>query len=356
MGKPRTRILLAALRSAGAEVVVIHHDVWQGVEDKAQLRPRQRFLRYARSLGAYPGLLLRFLLAKRPDAILLAYPAPIDVLVIWPLARLRGVPVLMDMFISVYDTAVVDRAMSQARSLKARVLWSLEWLACRAADRTIIDTEAHARYIEELYYLPRETVGSVPVGVEPNQFRAQPPAPSADRPRILFYGQLIPLHGIGTVLEAALSSLGRAYDWTIIGSGQDQDRVASALGTEPPSHVTWIKWVPYPQLTDWIAKSDICLGIFGTSRKAESVVPNKVYQSVSCERHVVTRASPAMDELLAGGDEGVTLVEAGSSEALLDGIEAALRKGCPQPSVGLLGRFSTETIGSRLFGYLKALK
>lgn len=355
-GKPRNRILLSALRSAGADVAEIHYDLWKGIEDKSRLTASHRFLRYARWIAAYPRLLLRFMTAQKPDALVLAYPAQVDVLVIWLAAKLRGVPILMDLFISIYDTTVVDRELAQPRSLKARLLWWLEWLACRAADRVITDTGPHARYIEELFRLPPGAVGSVPVGVEAEHFQPQPPARPGARPRILFYGQLIPLHGIGTVVEAALSSRGKAFDWIIIGSGQETPKLASALGKEPPSHVRWIDWAPYPELNDWIRRSDICLGIFGKSRKAASVVPNKVYQSLSCGRHVVTRASPALDELLSGNDKGITLVEAESSEALLDGIEAAVREGCPPPSPALVGEFSSERIGSRLIHYLEGLR
>ncbi len=355
-GKPRNRILPDALRAAGAEVSEIHHDLWQGIEDKSQLRASQRALRYIRALAAYPVLLLRFMTAPRPDAIYLAYPAPIDALVIWPAARLRGVPILLDLFLSIYDTTIVDRVLAKPGSLKARLLWGIEWLACRAADRVILDTGPHARYIEELFHLPAGTVGNVPVGVEADRFPRHPPARPGTRPRILFYGQLIPLQGIDTVLKAALSSRGEAFDWVIIGSGQDSEKLTSALGDKGPSHMTWIDWVPYSELNAWIGRSDICLGVFGRSRKAGSVVPNKAYQCLSSGRHVVTRASPAMDELLSGTEPGITLVEAGSSEALLDGIEAAIHQGCPPPSPALLDRFSSETIGTRLIDYLRALR
>ena len=355
-GKPRNRILLAALRCAGSQVAEMHHDLWRDVEDKSQLGAAQRALRYLRLLAAYPVLLWRFLAAPKPDAILLGYPAQVDALVLWPAARLRGVPVLMDLFISLYDTTVVDRALARPGSLKARLLWALDWLACRAADKVVIDTEAHARYIEELLRLAPGSVGSVPVGVEEGHFLARPPTTPGARPRILFYGQLIPLHGIDTVLEAASSSRGERYDWVIIGSGQDAGKVRSALGTQPPGHITCIDWAPYAELNQWIARSDICLGIFGGSRKAASVVPNKVYQALACGRHVVTRASRALDELVTVGEEGITLVEAGSSTALLDGIEAAVRRGCPPPSSALLDAFSSEKIGARLMEYLRALQ
>jgi glycosyltransferase involved in cell wall biosynthesis len=355
-GKPRNPIMLGALRATGAEVVEIHHNLWSGIKDKSQLGGVQRALRYARWLAAYPVLLARFLTTPKPDAIMLGYPAQLDVLIIWLVARLRGVPILMDLFISIYDTAVVDRRMMPPESLKARMLWALEWLGCRAADRVIIDTQAHARYVEELFRLPENSVGSVPVGVEEGHFQRQGPAQCGHRPQLLFYGQLIPLHGIETVLTAALSDRGKEYDWVIIGSGQDAAKVKSALGEKTPGHVTWIDWAPYDELTRWIARSDICLGIFGGSRKAASVVPNKVYQALSCGRHVVTRASPAMAELVPGTEPGITLVEADSSDALLDGIEAAARNGCPPPSLALVNRFSSKRIGAKLLGHFEALR
>ena len=353
-GKPRNRILLAGLESAGAEVTHIHSDVWAGVDDKSQLRGSAKLLRYMKWVAAYPWLLARFLMAPRPDAILLTYPAQIDALMIWPAARLRGVPVLMDLFISLYDTAINDRRLSSPGALKARLLWRLERLALRSVDKVIVDTAAHARYVEELFGLPANSIGNVPVGVEAREFPCQPPPSPSSRPRILFYGQLIPLHGIETALDAAMSAKGEAYDWTIIGSGQDQPKLAARLGQHPPKHIRWIPWVPYAELTDWIAGSDICLGIFGGSRKAASVIPNKVYQALSSGRHVVTRASPAMLEL--GSDPGITLVEAESPLALLDGIERALADGCPAPSPALIDGFSSKGIGSTLAGYLDELR
>lgn len=353
-GKPRNRILLAALKSAGVEVTEIHQDVWAGIEDKSQLRGPDKMRRYVRWIAAYPRLLLKFLAGPAPDAIVLTYPAQVDALVIWPAARMRNVPILMDLFISLYDTSVVDRQLARPGSLKARLLWLLEWLAIRAADRTIVDTAAHARYIEELFRLPEGSIGNVPVGAEIGDFPQLPQSSANGRPQILFYGQLIPLHGIETVLEAAISARGMAFDWTIVGSGQDAPKVAAMLGESAPSHIRWLSWVPYAELTGWIAKSQICLGIFGGSRKSASVIPNKVYQALASGRHVVTRKSPAMNELPA--DPGLTLVEPESADALLDGIETALRTGCSAPSRELVESFSLAKIGSSLASTIDDLR
>ncbi|GAA4709241.1 glycosyltransferase [Sphingomonas lutea] len=352
--KPRNRILLDALRDADFELQEVHADVWAGVADKSRLGRAARLARYLRLVLVYPKLLIQFLLAPRPDALVVGYPAQLDVSMLWPAAKLRRVPILMDLFISIYDTTVHDRALTRPGSLKARLLWGMEWLACRAADRVIIDTAAHARYVEELFDLPAGSVGHVAVGAEIAKFERLPRRAKAGRPRLLFYGQLIPLHGIETILAAACSDRGQAFDWTIIGDGQDASKVAAALGPSGPRHVHWIKWVPYAELPHWIAQSDICLGIFGTSRKAASVVPNKVFQCLASGRHVVTRASLALAELPA--DAGLTMVEPGSPDRLLDGIEAALAAGCPEPSSHLVNHFSADRLGSQMIRYLEGLQ
>ena len=61
-----------------------------------------------------------------------------------------------------------------------------------------------------------------------------------------------------------------------------------------------------------------------------------------------------MAELAA--DPGITLVEPESAGALLDGIDRALREGCPAPSDALVESFSFHEIGSVLAGYIDDLR
>ena len=71
---------------------------------------------------------------------------------------------------------------------------------------------------------------------------------------------------------------------------------------------------------EWMKRADVCLGIFGTSGKAASVIPNKVFQIVASGRPLVTRDSPAIRELLAYGPPCVNLVTPGNALALADAI------------------------------------
>ncbi len=321
LGKPRSRILLRGLRAADIEVVEVHTDVWGGVEDKGHIAGIGRKLRLlGRWLAAYPGLVWRYLRTPRHDAVLIGYMGHLDVLVLWPFARVRGVPVVWDAFLSLYDTVVDDRRIIRRGNPLAWLLFAWEWLACRAARRVVLDTEAHAAYFAKRYRLPARKVARVMVGVEPEAFGAVEAGADSDNPlTVLFYGQFSPLHGIETIVRAAQSAHGEAIRWVLIGTGREAARVRARLA-EAPAQVEWIEWVVYEELRAQIARADICLGIFGDTGKASRVIPNKVFQILSAGAPLITRDSPAIRELLAPDTPGVWLVPPADPEALLEAV------------------------------------
>lgn len=349
LSKPRTRILRDGLLEIGVEVTEIHADVWSCDQDKSQLSHGQMILRLLQLIMAYPLLIIRYLRTPPHDLVIVPYLGQFDVIVLWPLAKLRGSPVILDMFLSLYDTVVNDRKSLRPASGIARCLKAVEWLSCRAADRVFLDTQTHARRIAALFNLAPEKVDAVPVGAEPGAFAHVKPRRVHDgKTRVLFYGQLIPLHGVQTILHAALSDQGKAYHWHIIGSGQEQALVAEALEGTNASNVTWDPWVPYSELARAIEASDICLGIFGTSDKAASVVPNKVYQSLFAQRPVITRDSPAMREVFTASDPGLRLVPAAAPQAIITAIAALETEGFPTLDTNLLASAQPATIAESL--------
>lgn len=325
VGKPRVRIMLAALRQAGFDVTCVHDDIWSGVEDKSQLSGFwSRFRMVLRLLWAYPLLVLRFLRAPAHDVVIVPYMGQFDVVLLWPFARLRGQPVIWDAFLSLYDTVARDRAMVSGKGFAGRLLYRWEWLACRAADRVVLDTAAHARMFAQVFDLPANRLADAFVGCEDGFFNDAPAGgvPVGGRPQLLFYGQFIPLHGIETIVAAALSDRGRAFDWHLVGSGQDAPRIDAMLAEADCPHIRRTAWIGYAGLAEEIARADICLGIFGQSEKAAQVIPNKVFQIIASGRPLVTRESAAMREIVAGDMPGTRLVAAGEPDALLDGVES----------------------------------
>lgn len=348
-GKPRTRLLIEAIRSSGASVTEIHAPIWEGAEDKSVLRFSQATGRIMRVLAAYPSLVWRFLRGPRPDAVVIPYPGHLDVLVFKPFAWLRRTPIVWDAFLSAYDTIVDDRVMISPRHPLAFGLKAWEWLACRAANRVVLDTQAQADYFRTSYSLAAAKTASVPVGSEEAAFPVLAGREMTGRASVLFYGQFIPLHGIETIVEAAKLSRDLPIDWQIIGTGQMADEIRDMLKDDHPSALKWEDWVPYTQLSERIAAADVCLGVFGESAKAGRVIPNKVFQILSAGRPLVTRDGAGIRELVGSGSEAVELVAPNDPAALLAAVKRLLDAAPYPPDLHsqLRKRFSPELLAIR---------
>ncbi len=323
-GKPRIRILRDAIEASGAKLEQVHANVWGAVEDKSQIRGLLAPLTiFWRMLLAYPTLLWRLCKAPRPDIILVSYPGLLDAVLAAVIGRWRAIPVCLDVFISIYDTVVLDRGLLRPASLAARALFLIERFCLDRAQVLFMDTATHARRMEALFGYPRFRMSHVWVGAEADRFPAEPSNPRIPGSplKVLFYGQFIPLHGIATIVNAARLLQDSEVDWVIIGKGQESQRVDAMLDAVPLPRVKRLPWVDYRQLIDHMRDADVCLGIFGTSDKAASVIPNKIYQIIAGARPFITRDSEAIRELITPAPDAV-LVPAGDPQALARSILA----------------------------------
>ena len=328
-GKPRVRILLKGLSEAGYTLIEYHSSPWDGIEDKSQIQGFFNKFRIAIDwLSRYPWLLFRYYFAPKHTFVLLPYLSHLDVLMLWPFAKLRGAKIIWDVFVPLYSTVIEDRQLVAKGSKAARLIYAVEWLSTRAADVLFLDTKAHAEHFSRLYNLPKASVGSVMVGVEPEHFsplsHSELVTNQENEPlvKVLFYGQFIPLQGVDTIFEAARQSQGSRLRWTIIGNGQTASRWKEELARSPIENLSWLEWVDYNALIEQIERADVGLGIFGSTEKSDLVVPNKVYQMLASGKPVITRRSQAMEALLADQDLNLILVDEDDPQALLDAIQA----------------------------------
>ncbi len=326
LGKPRVRILIRGLRDNGIEVRECHRDVWHQIEDKSQVAGWAARLRIGwRWVSAYPGLLVRYWRLPAHDAVVVCYLGHLDVLLLWPLAKLRGVPIIWDAYLSLYNTVAEDRGLAPHGSLLSSLLFAWDWVACRAAATIVIDTAAHARYFIETFGISPRKIHRVFVGTEPEAFYLAPTGlvrPDAKGSfTLLFYGQFIPLHGIETIILAAKLTEPQGLSWQLIGTGQQADLIRSLIAALEPSNLHWETWVPYPNLVHRIHAADTCLGIFGTTGKAQRVIPNKVFQIIACGKPLITADTPAARELLVPSAV-VRLIPPGDPQALASAARA----------------------------------
>jgi glycosyltransferase involved in cell wall biosynthesis len=276
---PRNAQVISCLRKAGVEVIERHASVWEGQEHKFSAGPVAA-LRLARAELTLLGRAVADF-----DALVVGYPGHFDL----PAAKrvARGRPVVFNPLVSLADTLVEDRGRFAPRSRVARLLRTIDRAAFRAADLVVADTEASGALFREL---GARNVKVCLVGAEERVFtpgwRVQ-----ADF-TCLFVGKLIPLHGLETILEAA-----RRARASLSHRGQ---RPARVPGAEPSGNVERRAWVDYERLPDEL-RTRLRARIFGTSAKAQRVIPNKVFQALACGTPVVTADTPAARELLSNG-------------------------------------------------------
>jgi len=296
-GYPRNDQVTAALALAGVDVDLVHEEMWAGTH-KFGLTPMV-LPRLARA----ELRLVRAPISEDVDALIVGYPGQFDV---WS-AKRHGRPVVFNAMVSLYDTFVEDRGRFRDGSLPANALRRLDRAAFRAADLVVADTQANADLMRELSGV--DEVGVCYLGAEERLFR--PTWQRRDDFHVLFVGKPAPLHGLELIVDAARKL--PDVPFRIVGTGQ----VTHVLDSRP-SNVEHVPWVEYEHVADEYARAGCALGIFGSSGKAQRVIPHKTFQALAVGAPVITADSQAAREMLVDGRDAL-LVER-TAEALAHAI------------------------------------
>ena len=231
---------------------------------------------------------------RRPRCVVVPYPGHG---VVDTVRAATDVPVVLDLFLSAYDTVVEDRRLAAPGSLLAAFVRGLDVRACRAADLVLLDTPENAAYAAELTGVPAERFGWLPVS-DPDA-PAAPAAwsvPANGRLRLLFFGTGVPLHGL-SVLIAAVAAV-PLVDLVLVG-GTAADRAAArrALGDRLSLQP---EFVGRERLATLLGDCHLVAGVFGAGAKAQRVVPFKVVHALAAGRPVITADTPAVSGWLDG--------------------------------------------------------
>jgi glycosyltransferase involved in cell wall biosynthesis len=338
---PRNAQVISCLRAAGVAVHEEHVAVWDDLREGWSAGPG-RALQLATAEAR--------LLTRRPrgfDAFVVGYPGHLDL----PAARraARGRPVVFNPLVSLADTLVADRGRFRPGSVAAHALERIDRYAFRSADLVVADTETHARFLSQL--AGRDDIAVCFVGAEERLFQSgwQPRQPFT----AFFVGKLIPLQGVETIVAAARAA--PELPFRIVGSGQ-----LGSLLADLPTNVEHLAWVEYERLPDEIRSAGCALGIFGTTAKAQRVIPNKAFQALACGAPLVTADTPAARELLADGESAV-LIPPGNPTALAEAVRRLAADEELARRIGAGGRAAYEraaseaVLGARWRGLIEAL-
>ncbi len=219
-----------------------------------------------------------------------------------PLFLFDRTPWVLDAFISLYDSLVVDRRQAGARSPLGRLAFAIDKLAMSKASAIVVDTVSNADHFSRLFGVSRDRFHVVYVGYDNALFRPErrPVAPVNDEDglEVFFYGSFLPLHGVEHILAAArLLRQEARLRFTIVGGGR---RLSQAQ--EGNSNVRFVEWIPYQQLPRAMARAGICLGgHFGANDKARRTIAGKTFQFMAMAKPTVLGEGPANRELFVDG-------------------------------------------------------
>lgn len=259
-----------------------------------------RFLRYLKSLFINPGVILR-------SDIVYVCTLNVDINIFYELlwAKIFQKKVLVDFYVSVYDTVVLDRKWFKQGSLLAKLARLCDKLFLYLGDKLIFLSNTEREYYIRLSGISKEIDSCViPLGVDPKaEVHANFFKGSRDSLNICWWGSYQPLHGLQKVLEAVkiVKERGLPIHWFFFGDdsekGKKYVKFAEELDILDVCEFHDDYTFSNGRLEKFLIENcDVALSHFGDSQKAQNVLPNKFLDACSMKCVVLTGKSDSLEE------------------------------------------------------------
>lgn len=288
-GYPNVRYRIQGLKAANwTNTAEINIPMWNG-DTYSQPGKKYRTTELLRAIYSHIAVTLKYVFHGSPSLLYIPYPSVFVGFIIGMLPRkLKPGKIVLDVFISLYDTAVNDRKLLTPQNWLAILLKKIEQKAYSSADMIIVDTPQSASFLCREFNLPSTKVHDVPLSTDEQSYVPTNYTPGREC-NVLFIGTFIPLHGLTAILEAASILQNEQHiHFQIVGDGQTASEMELAIKNSVID-LDWIReWQSVEKLSELISRADICLGIFGEGDKAQRVCPLKLYAYAACGRAIVT--------------------------------------------------------------------
>ena len=229
------------------------------------------------------------------------------------MAKLCGVKIVGEFYISQYDAAVNDRRTVPANSRRAKKLLREDQVFVDYCDKLIFLNRSESEYYLRVVARTsaRYKVAEIPL-CSPESRRAQLPYANGQTGSIslVWWGTYIPLHGLGKILRAVaiLRDSNLKCHLDILGAGSFSPENYQGLARELKIEglVTFHADVTFADgglQTLLLEKADIAFGNFGDSEKARTVLVNKVVEAASFGLPIVSQRTEAAGEFFTHGED-----------------------------------------------------
>ena len=225
-------------------------------------------------------------------------------------AKLFRKKLIVEMYISIYDTYVNDQKPLKGKQIKAdtrqaKDMLKKDILALKKSDYIVHTAEHELNYWRKSLNV---AFNQDKVFIAPNcnvaSLARQKSFEHGNCLRICWWGTFIPLHGLDSILEALKILQKQNVQFICNLFGVDNllfNEYVTKIGNEKLDHVYLRKDLKFADgsLPNYlISQCDLALGIFGNTDKAYNTVPNKLIEALSMGLPTLTMNSPALNEFL----------------------------------------------------------
>lgn len=303
----RNRILIDGLKARGVQVTECHADLWGRDDTSSKVATAlggwrsPRFL--ARAARVYASLVRQYRHVGPHDAIIVGYTGQIDTYLACWLARRTGVPVVLDVFMSIY-LIMVERGLDRRSPATTKLVFWLERTACRLADALLLDTLAYVDFFHKTYGLSPSRFYLIPTGADDRLFYPRPRTrPDDGQLHVIYVGGFLRAHGLSTIIEAAARLRDQAICFELVGDGPERAAAMALAAQYGLSNVTFTGWIDRQMVPERLAQADVVLGVFGKTEQSLRTIHNKIYEGMAMGLPVVTGDSPTIRAELRDGQD-----------------------------------------------------
>jgi len=258
----RNRIIIDGLKKNGVDIIECKSD-------------KKGIFKYVELMSKYKN-------TEKHDFIIIGFPGFQCVILARMISRKK---IFFDMFAPLYESMIEDRK----KTAFGFYYWLLDFLSIKVSNFVFLDTEEHINYVSKKYFTQRNKFIKILVGCDKNFFFRDKNIKKDDFV-VHFHGSGIPLHGINKILGVAKDNENIMFN--IYGT-----RIKNENKENNAKNIFFYETSSSEKINEAINKTNICLGVFGNTRKTDRVIPNKIYEYISCGCPVITKDTPAMREL-----------------------------------------------------------
>lgn len=284
----RNRLMIKGLKENGVEVIECRTP-----QIKNKLKKYKELIKLHKKIK------------KEYDVMVVGFAGHAIMPLAWLLAKLNRKKVVLDLFVSEYDSVILDRKSYSKFSPQAVKFWILDWLSCKLADICLLDADEHIRYFVKAFKTKAKKFRMIFVSADPAIFSPREKETS-EKFVVHYHGSYSPIQGAKYIVEAAkVVESQRDIIFNIIGKTGHYKKEIELAKNSGLNNVNFIDAMPYEDLADQMASSDLVLGMFGDTDKAMHCSAFKIVEGMAMKKPVLTGDTPALRELIQDKETGL---------------------------------------------------